>query len=101
MPSSELARNSRSSPEESGTRPSSAVASMSTEPLQSSGASADSSAPSSHWSFQSSTSISSMVPSKYWISMVPSSSSRATTSNSAPPFKRSEEHTSELQSPVH
>ena len=69
-------------------RPSSSETSTSTEPLQSSGASASSSAPSFHCASQSSMSISSTVPSKYWSSIVPSSSSKATTSNSDPPFQR-------------
>src|SRR5579872_6620592 len=88
MPSSEPARRVGSSFPLSDPRPSSSTASTSTEPVQSSGASAASSAPSSHCASQSSLSISSTVPSKYWISIVPSSSSIATTSNSSPPFKR-------------
>src|SRR6185437_1818668 len=83
-----LARRVGSSLTLSEPRPSSSPPSTSTEPLQSSGASAASSAPSSRCTSQSSRSISSTVPSKYWMSIVPSSSSIATTSNSSPPFKR-------------
>src|SRR5579863_7016023 len=88
MPSSRSARSVGSSLILSEPRPSSSPLSTSTEPLQSSGASAASSTPSSHCASQSSRSISSTVPSKYWISIVPSSSSSATTSNSSPPLKR-------------
>src|SRR6185437_8169316 len=58
-------------------------ASTSTAPDQSSGASAGSMSSSRSWSFQESYSISVTVPSKYWISMVWSWSSMATTSKSS------------------
>jgi hypothetical protein len=55
--------------------------STSTEPVQSSGGDAGTISSSRH----SSKSSSSMVPSKYWISMVPSSPSMATISKESPP----------------
>src|SRR5215475_9171932 len=88
MPSSGLARRPLSSPDKSLPLPMSSVDSTSTEPVQSSGGSAASMARSAHWLSQSSVSISSTVPSKYWISIVPSSSSNATTSNESPPLWR-------------
>src|ERR1044072_3976098 len=69
-------------------RASSSSGSTSTEPVQSSGGSASSSVPASLAASQSSRSISSTVPSKYCSSMVPSSSSYATTSNESPPWMR-------------
>ena len=66
----------------------SSSSSTSTEPLQSSGAWAFWMSPLARWVSQSSISISSTVPSKACSSMVPSSSSMATTSKLSPSRSR-------------